>query len=160
VDTNWGISLVRTIVVPLSIGLLVSLLIPFGGGSSSFVGIARVAIIFSIAVAWYVCARLAQRARPQLGFLLGVSVRPRYGEDGEHELAPSLRRTLVPLAVATAVGCLVAAFIGGATPALAVVAAALTYYGSLRYIEVYARPYSTARDVAGWFLGARAVPYY
>ncbi len=158
-DTNWRISVVRSIVAPLVVGVSVLALIGLGGGFplSSFVGVATT---FSIAVAWYVCARLAQCARPQLGFLLGVSVRPRYGEDGESELAPSLRRTLVPLAVATAVGCLVSAFVGGATPALCLVGTALAYYGILRWIEDRSAPYSTARDVAGWFLGARAALYY
>jgi len=161
VDTNWRISLVRTVVVPLLIGLLVQALIPFGGGSSSsFVGIGRVATTFAIAVAWYVGARLAQCVRPQLGFLLGISVRPRYGEDGESELAPSLRRTLVPLAVATAVATLVAAYVGGSTPAFCLVGAALAYYGILRWIEERSLPDSTARNVAGVMLGAKLVPYY
>jgi len=159
VDTNWRISVVRSIIAPLIVGVSVQALIAVGGGSSlsSFAGVATT---FAIAVAWYVCARLAQRARPQLGFLLGVSVRPRYGEDGESELAPSLRRTLVPLAVATAIASLVAAFIGGSTPALCLVGAALAYYGILRWIEERSAPYSSARAAAGWFLGARAALYY
>lgn len=158
-DTNWRISVVRSIIAPLIVGLSVQALISLGGGPalSSFAGAATTSVI---AVAWYVCVRLAQRARPQLGFLLGISVRPRYGEDGEHELAASVRRTLVPLAVATAVACLVAAFVGGSTPALCLVGVALAYYGILRWIEERSAPYSAARDAAGWFLGARAALYY
>jgi hypothetical protein len=159
VDTNWRISVVRSVVAPLIIGVGVLMLIRLGGGSP-LSSIAGVATIFAIAVAWYIGARLAQRSHPQLGFLLGVSVRPRYGEDGESELAPSLRRTLVPLAVATAVGCLVGAFIGGVTPALTVVATALAYYGILRAVEERSAPDSTARNVTGLLLGGRAVLYY
>ena len=155
VDPNWQISCVRTVVVPLTVGVVVQWLCFLGATPSS---ILRVLVTFLAAVAWYSSARWAQYRSPYFGFLLGVAARPHY--DDEDGLAPSIRRTLVPLAVATAISCLVAVFVGGSTAALCLVAVALAYYGTLRWVEHRSAPYSTARSTAGLLLGARAVLYY
>jgi len=155
VDTNWSISVVRTVVAPLFLGLFIQWLCFLGSDPPDLL---RVVTTFFFALSWYVCSRSAQYRNPQSGWLLLVAVRPHYDDDVG--LTPSIRRTAVSLAVAATAGCLVTTFWSGSTAALCVLLVALTYYGALRLIEVRSAPDSTARGVAGWLLGARAVPYY
>ena len=157
-DQNWAISFVRTVVAPLLVGAVGQSALYFWSDDVSLM--LRVITASLIGAAWYVVARLAQIWKPNLGFMLIVAARPRYDdEDRDAGLLVSVVRTVVPLAVATTLGCLVAATLGGSAPALSLVAVVI-YYGSLRWVEENAALDSFARNVAGWMLGARAVPHY
>lgn len=156
-DPNWSISFVRTVVAPLLIGCLGQwALFAFSDASLTL----RAAMAALIGAVWYVFARCLQVRHPQLGFLLLVSARPRYERDPDVELLVSVVRTVVPLAVAIVVGYLVTAVGSGSTPAICLIAVAVTYYGVLRLVEERTHPESTVRNVAGWMLGAPLAPRY
>jgi hypothetical protein len=118
---------------------------------------------------WYLIARFAQVYNPKLGFLLIIAARPDYtGTDDEpqntaEKLVMSVRRTVVPLIVGTAVTYAAKhGFNIDTVQATFILEGVITsgYYGALRWIEEKSQPQDTAAAVAGTMLGGKAVVSY
>lgn len=156
--------MVRTLVVPLSVGLLTQNAVLFVVADIGF--LLRSTIFIIAAALYYFVARLLQQRWPLLGFLLLVAAEPYYLDneqvDETDRLMISVQRTAVPLAfgwIIAQLGLWVFEF--SQSVGLVVMSAATAlFYGALRWVEERSVAGTKQRVVAGCLLGSPTVPVY
>jgi hypothetical protein len=148
------ISVIRTTVMPLVAGSVLSLVALAGVDDPSIE--VRAAVASVLAMAWYILARFLETKNPYWGVMLLVAVQPHYDTDTETQIVSSVQRTVVPILVGWIAAVLVRYGINldDASLALALQGAITTvYYGVLRKIEA-------TQPRAGVLLGGQAAPTY
>ena len=154
--------MIRTLVVPLSVGFLTQHWVLFAFDN---IGFLLRSTIFAIAAAlYYLIARLLQQRWPLSGFLLLIAAEPYYDDqvDETDRLMISVQRTAVPLAVGWIIAQLgLWAFEFSQSVGLVVMSAATAlFYGALRWVEERSVAGTKPREVAGRLLGSPTVPVY
>lgn len=150
------ISIVRTVIMPLVAGALLSLVVLISVENPSAELQAATASL--LAICWYLLARWLETKNSYWGVMLLVAVQPSYeDEEGtEQELLTSLLRTVVPLIVGWAITALakLGFDLDESTAALALQGVITTaYYALIRIIE-------QSKPVAGVLIGGRTQPTY
>lgn len=148
------ISIVRTVIMPLVIGGVFSLIAFSGVDSPSADLVAAVTAL--VAMLWYLLARYLEAWNPQWGVLLLIAVQPEYGPDTDSQVLTAVKRTVVPLLAGFIVTVIARA--GFSIPDDTIIVglqAGITtlYYGALRLIE-------QRRPKASILLGGKASPTY
>ena len=156
------ISIIRTVIMPLVAGGLLSLIVLAGVTDPS--AEVRAAVASLLAVAWYLAARFLESKNRYWGLLLLVAVEPTYDPNTESNILTtiesnivmSVQRTVVPLAVGWLITLLARQGFSLDSQTLTVaLQAGITsvYYGAIRLIE-------ESKPQAGVLIGGAAPPTY
>lgn len=148
------ISIVRTVIMPLVIGGVFSL-IAFAGVDNPDANVVA-AVTAVVAMVWYLLARYLEAWNPKWGVLLLIAVQPEYGPDTDSQILTGVKRTVVPLLAGFIVTLLARA--GFNLPDDTIVVGLQTlittlYYGAIRLIE-------QRRPKAGILIGGQSSPIY